>query len=180
MRLSGGPVTVAEQVDYNPVSYAAAFSASDNGVLAYQSGAAQADQLVWFDRAGKRLGTVGEPGRHTRPALSPDEKHVAVDLLDPQTGMNDIWRIELASGVSTRLTFDSKDDVNPVWSSDGGSIAFASNRDGYYDLYRKTASGSGKDESLLKSGHRKAPTDWSADGRFVRDLGRDLGRGATS
>jgi hypothetical protein len=41
--------------------------------------------LVWFDRSGKRLATVGEPGRHTRPALSPDEKQVAVDRFDPQS-----------------------------------------------------------------------------------------------
>jgi hypothetical protein len=36
------------------------FSVSDTGNLAYQSGSFNT-QLTWFDRTGKKLGTVGEP-----------------------------------------------------------------------------------------------------------------------
>ena len=129
------------------------------------AGAAQNDQLVWFDRTGKRLGTVGEPGQHVRLALSPDEKQVAVDRSALQPG--DIWLIELARGISTRFTFDSKDDTAPVWSPDGRTIGFASNREGAYDVYRKISSGAGKDELLLKSAIPKFPSDWSPDGRFL-------------
>jgi hypothetical protein len=47
-------------VNRNPTNYNAFFSASGNGVLVYDSaGIAQAGQLVWFDRTGKRLATMG-------------------------------------------------------------------------------------------------------------------------
>jgi hypothetical protein len=41
----------------------AAFSASENGVLVYWTGALETRELVWLDRAGKRLGVIGKPDR---------------------------------------------------------------------------------------------------------------------
>src|SRR5207247_390338 len=79
----------------------------------------------------------------------------------------DLWLIELARRIPTRFTFDPKEETAPVWSPDGGSIAFASNREGTMDLYRKMSSGGAKDELLLKSGNPKFPSDWSPDGRFL-------------
>src|SRR5437762_7694429 len=90
LRLSGGPFPVAEQVGYNPNNLVASFSVSENGVLVYDSGGERNDQLVWFDRTGQPLGTVGEPGRFRTPSLSPDEKQVAASRSDPQTRTNDI------------------------------------------------------------------------------------------
>jgi Tol biopolymer transport system component/predicted Ser/Thr protein kinase len=167
LRLSGGPFPVAEEVGYNSNYYLASFSVSENGVLVYDSGGVQNDQLVWLDRTGKPLGTVGEPGRLRVPSLSPDDKQVAVSRFDPKARNYDLWIIELGRGISTRFTFDPKDDSNPVWSPDGRNIAFSSNREGVSNLYRKRSSGAGKDELLLKSGNNNFPTDWSPDGRFL-------------
>jgi Tol biopolymer transport system component len=89
---------------------------------------------------------------------------VAVDRLDLA---HDIWLIELARGISTRFTFDPKNDTAPVWSPDGNSIAFASNREGAFDLYRKRSNGIGQDELLLKTNNPKFSSDWSPDGRFL-------------
>jgi Tol biopolymer transport system component len=75
--------------------------------------------------------------------------------------------LEIARGTISRLTFDLAIDWFPVWSPNGNSIAFASNRGGITDLYQKTASGGGGDELLFKSSDPKHPTDWSADGRFI-------------
>src|SRR5262249_42125952 len=70
LRLSGGAFPVAEQVGHDRMSLGS-FSVSENGVLVYDSThAAEASQWVWFDRAGKRLGTVGEPGIHRKTWLS--------------------------------------------------------------------------------------------------------------
>ena len=62
LELKGQAVPVAEQVGGTAgTSGWASFSASANGVLAFQRGASDR-QLTWYDREGKVLGTVGEPG----------------------------------------------------------------------------------------------------------------------
>src|SRR5206468_4003183 len=101
------------------------------------------------------------------PQISPDETKVVVDGFDSQTTSTNLWLIELARGISSRFMFDSGDDGWPVWSPDGARIAFASNREGAYNLYAKVSSGGRKEELLLKSDQSKFPIDWSLDGRFL-------------
>jgi Tol biopolymer transport system component len=77
----------------------------------------------------------------------------------------DIWIVDVGRGTTTRLTFDAADDFNPVWSPDGKSIAFASNRTGPPKLYIKPADGSGEERMLTDVPGQ--PTSWSRDGRFL-------------
>lgn len=99
------------------------FSVSQNGVLAYSSGAlrSQEVQVTWFDRSSKTLGTVGDPADVAWPRISPDGKAVAFDRRDAQTGFNDIWLRDLARGTDSRFTFNSRNNQIPVWSPDGRS-----------------------------------------------------------
>src|SRR5205807_1484505 len=165
--LAGEPVPVAEQVgSYLSRSF---FSVSANGVLAYRSGSFINSQLVWFDRGGKSLGTLGQPTDYYGGlALSPDGKRVAVCERD-QPQKTDIWLLDVARGVHTRFTFDGQSTM-PTWSPDGARLAFASNRGGY-EIYQKDSSGSGNEELLLKSGR---PQDWSPDGRYLLYIPSDL------
>ena len=167
LRLSAEPFPVAEQVGYGALFAEGDYAVSENGVLVYQSGSEQS-QLTWFDRTGKRIGTIGETGIHNGGfRLSPDDKRVAVARRDPTTGTSDIWLIEVGRGVSSRFTFDRKDDLVPVWSPDGERLVFSSNREGAFDLYQKDANGGGREQLLLKSGLTKWARDWSRDGRFL-------------
>jgi Tol biopolymer transport system component len=168
LKLSGAPIPVAEQVA--PTGYLAgsAFSASNNGVLAYRTGGGDPNtQLVWFDRSGKRLEALGEAGSYSNPALSPDDQRLAVSRMDPGVKSRDIWVYDLAHGTSSQLTSNPADDVNPVWSPDGTRIAFTSERKGKRDIYQKASSGAGDDEILLSSPDRKSAEDWSPDGRWI-------------
>jgi hypothetical protein len=63
-------------------------------------------QTARYDRAGRKLSTVGEPGRYLRLSFSPDETQVAVDCYNLEARAFDIWLIELLRGVSSRFTFD--------------------------------------------------------------------------
>ena len=47
-------------------------------------------------------------------------------------------------GAVTRLTNSVGDDEAASWSSNGGQLAFASNRDGDYELYTINTDGSGQ------------------------------------
>jgi serine/threonine protein kinase len=169
LRTSGEPFHVADQVGLIAANLQAAFSVSETGVVAYYSGEGSRlnSQLTWFDRNGKTLGTVGEPGSFVKPAISPDGRLLAVDRLDEQSGAYDVWQYDLARGSPTRVTFDARQDGYPVWSPDGGSIAFAGKRAGHYQIYRKSAGSTAKDEVLLESPFDKFPSDWSRDGRYL-------------
>ena len=169
LKLSGDPVCLAQSVAFSSASLFGVFSASAEGLVAYQPGStANESLLVWYDRAGKQTGTIADPRLHYSLALSPDGKRLASDMLDPSTGNVDVWVQDLGNGsTAQRVTFGTAVNITPVWAPDGTQIAFASNRGGYFDLYRQMVSGSGDAELLLQSEANKNPTDWSPDGQYL-------------
>jgi len=132
-------------------------------------GAGLSLQLSWFDRAGKPTLTAAEPSRSRTVKVSPDGKRAAVIRTDPQNNNDDIWIVDLATGSSSRFTFDPAVDANALWSPDGSQIVWQSQRGGTWGVYRKPSNGSGNDELLYKSppAGAFALTDWTHDGRFI-------------
>ncbi|MDZ7291179.1 MAG: serine/threonine-protein kinase [candidate division KSB1 bacterium] len=169
LELEGDAIPIAEQVQYGlTMSDLAAFSASQNGILAYLSSARQAgSRLLIVDRSGKPVRTVGEIGNYMGIRFSPDAQKIAVDIFDSQSRQNDIWVYELTRDIKTRLTFSSGSDRFPVWSPDGNRLVFHSSRKGIFDLYQKATSGVGSEELLFESKENKQPFDWSWDKRFI-------------
>ncbi|HYG81117.1 MAG TPA: protein kinase, partial [Pyrinomonadaceae bacterium] len=168
LELTGEAVPVVKQIGFTLSNARAHFSVSETGTLLYRSSTAAADtQLVWFDRAGKQLDTVGAAGHYSDIRLSPDGKRVAFQRLDTEKGASDIWLIELARGTTSRLTFDPANDGDAVWSPDGSRVVFSSMREGLPNLYQKLSSGAGGEELLLKTEDAKFANDWSPDGRHV-------------
>jgi len=170
LQLVGDPFPVTERVVVNPNNFASvALSASAAGPLAYRTAIPEPRQLIWVDRSGRQLGTVGDPDT-AEPGnirLSPDGRTVA---LNRRVGGNtDVWLIDTARGVPRRFTFDAAVDQGAIWSSDGSRIAFHSSRKagGLYDLYQKPVAGAGAEEILFESSENKNIHDWSVDGRFV-------------
>jgi Tol biopolymer transport system component len=170
LELKGQAAPVAEQVRNNitGASYIA-FSASANNVLAFPRVSQSVSQLTWFDREGKVMGTVGEPGfSGANLKLSPDGTRLAATKSSGGADARNIWLLDLSrGGASTRFTFGSLIDTSPVWSPDGNSIIFSSNRDGPFNLYQKPVSGVKDEEVLLKSSEDKMAASWSRDGGFL-------------
>ena len=168
LQTTGDPIPVGEDIQIFPQTYISLFSASQNGTLVYESrSTAGVAQLVWFDRSGKQLGTLGTPADQGNPRISPDGKRVALDIVDPQTGNIDIWIYEASGGLATRLTSHAAIDSAPVWSPDGSRIAFFSMRLAHPDLFIKNSNGTGDEQLIVKSDLTKYTTDWSRDGRYV-------------
>ncbi len=164
--LSGPAARIAAPVQVDSANGLAAFSISENGLLAYQAAAsAQHSQLVWFDREGKQTETGIEATALDYPRLSHDGRRVVCRVED-RGGRGDLWIYDLASRLETRLTFDPADDSNPIWSPDDARIVFSSKRGGGGDLYEKAVGGA--DERLLfASNSAKTASHWSRDGRLV-------------
>jgi serine/threonine protein kinase len=162
------PFPVAEQVTADSASYAS-FSVSTTGLLTYARGSARPTaRLTWFDRAGKSLGTAGDPGEYFNISLSPDERRVAVSLQTGSPANRDVWLIDLArAGAPSKFTFDPAGDALPIWSPDGTEVAFTSNRGGPYSMYVKAAGGSGPEELVSKSATTNYVSDWSRDRGFL-------------
>jgi Tol biopolymer transport system component/tRNA A-37 threonylcarbamoyl transferase component Bud32 len=162
--LAGSPFAVAEDVNVIGVSTgqsaAMQVSVSGTGSLVYQSGGTQKQQLAWFDRGGKPLGSLGPPGTTNTPEISPDGKRVSVD------GAEDIWIYDTLRGNATRFTTSGNGDSSGTWSPDGSRIAYAAARNGKWDLYVKPVGGGGE-QALVTSDFDKNPDDWSRDGRVL-------------
>jgi serine/threonine protein kinase/Tol biopolymer transport system component len=167
LELTGTATPIAEHVGYYPNYGHAGFSVSPSGLLIYAPSATTAGQLTWIDRSGTRGSTVGPPATYTTPQLSPDDSRVIAAVIDPLTATNDLWLFELNRGTASRLTFDPASDFFPVWSPDGRTLAFSSDRSGIPDLYRKPSSGIGQEERVLSNPRMRFPTDWSHDGRTL-------------
>ena len=169
LELVAEPFAVAEGVMADAGASQVALSVADAGQIAYRLGtAAVQSQLVWYDRAGRQLGNLGDrrspPLRS--PSMSPDGRRVAFYM--STDGNTDVWLLDADRGVPSRFTFDAAFDNSPLWSPDGTSLVFASSRGGVLDLYRKgVAAAGGAEELLFASPSNKVPTDWSRDGRFV-------------
>lgn len=142
------------------------FSVAANNVLVYQQQSLL--ELTWYDREGKALGTVGEPDDYRGIGISPDGTRASV-VKGVSGQAPSIWLVDLLRGSSTRFS----SGVNPVWSPDGNSVVFSSNKDGPFDLYRRVADGAKDAELLLKSDEDKYATSWSRDGRFLLYTSQD-------
>jgi serine/threonine protein kinase/Tol biopolymer transport system component len=168
LELKGDAFPVAEQTVRNPIIGRAMFSVSENGVLVFRAGGINNNQLIWFDRTGKQLGALTPPGGYNAPAISPDEKRVAVSRVDLQTGAAaDIWVIDLERGTQIRLTTDPASDTYPAWSPAGDRVTFLSARNGATSIYQKSLNGGAVEEPLVSSADLKYNPMWSPDGQSI-------------
>jgi eukaryotic-like serine/threonine-protein kinase len=168
LRVSGEPVVLVDQVMENRGELAGpSVSVSNTGVLAYRARYSPPTTLTWFDRSGLRRETLSAPPVCRNPEISPSGRQVAVECVDVASSARDVWVLDAISGRPARLTTETSDDSDPIWSPDGRWIVFSSARDGGRNLYRRLSTGEGMDERLFLSPRTNYPSSWSADGKYI-------------
>ncbi len=174
--LSGDPVTIADRVQLIATRPYPVLSAEAGGGLAYVAEQqAVLHQLAWYDRTGKRLSNIGEPGDYSNLDLSPDGTRLAVAVMEPGQRTRDIWTFDLTRGVRTRFTFGTGEERTAVWWPDGNRLIYNSQRKTTErELYDKLADGTGSERVLLADGLSKDPLGVSPDGKVL--LYRESGR----
>jgi serine/threonine protein kinase/Tol biopolymer transport system component len=160
--LTGPATAIAPDVGYNPYPGGRTMFSASPDTLAYRPQSSR--QLVWFDRSGRREGTVTTGWSAISPSLSPDGLRLAVTRLDPTTGTQDVWVMDMRRGVSSRLTASSGNSYSPIWSPDGQHLLFGSNRDGQVKVFETDASGTSIASPIAEPG---TPRDWSRDGTIL-------------
>jgi Tol biopolymer transport system component/C-terminal processing protease CtpA/Prc len=93
-------------------------------------------------------------------AISPDGKTILFCYKD------DIYSVAANGGTAVALTMSESYEYAPVWSHDGKSIAFASDRNGNFDVFVMPAQG-GETKRLTFSSNREIPCNFTADNNDV-------------
>ncbi len=94
------------------------------------------------------------------PSLSPDGKTIVFNY------KGDIYRVDAGGGTATPLTVHEAHDMMPIWSNDGKSIAFSSDRYGNFDVFVMPASG-GTPVRVTYNSAADYPYDFSKDDKKV-------------
>jgi serine/threonine protein kinase/Tol biopolymer transport system component len=167
LRFTGPAVPIAQKVGEFTGPHYGYFTVSSGGVLAYQTQPdAATSQMTWFNRAGQKLGTIGQPAVYTNPGLSADGTRLAVGV--GELGKTAIWVYDLKRETASRLTFSPSDETNPLWTPDGRRILFSSNRTGPYGIYQIAADGLGSTQKIFQSKTQQAAIDdVTADGKYA-------------
>jgi len=142
----------------------AVFTANEDLVVSLSGRVFSQRQLRWRGLDGTDLGAVGEPESMLSASISPDGTIAAVPSGDAVAGTQDLWLVDTATGLRTRITSAPGEDIGPVWAPDGRTLYFSSERTGKYRPYRY----------LLDTGAVEPVAEWnlmvysvSPDGRWL-------------
>jgi serine/threonine protein kinase/Tol biopolymer transport system component len=171
VQLSGDAHAIAERI---ATAGSFAFFGAGGDVVLYRTGATATitnEQLTWYSRTGTVIGKIGEPmavtGGPASLAIAPDGRRAVVMVTSPQITA-DLWMVEFARGLVSRLTFSDGGEVGPVWAPDSGRLVYRSSATANASFSLMVKDIDGTTEAAL-GGQRVAgiANDWSRDGRFV-------------
>ncbi len=138
---------------------------ADDGTLVYAPSSQRPYErsLVEMDLEGRET-ILGERLGFAAPVYAPDGSRIAVSM--ETEAESDIVIYDRDRGTLTPVTFEGQ-NLSAVWSPDGSRLAFASDRDGTFNLYARPADPAGTVVRLTASDNRQIPFSWSPDGRFL-------------
>ena len=78
----------------------------------------------------------------------------------------DIYKVSAKGGTATQLTTQESYESSPVWSPDGKQIAFASDRQGNFDVFVMPSDG-GAAQRLTTNSAGEIPSAFTPDGKYI-------------
>ena len=167
LQRTGEAVPVVGRIYSFAQTGAADFSVSDRGVLAYQKYVSRS-QLVWVDRTGRQLATIGPANVNVKSArLSPDGQRLATAIYDVERGEQDLWIFDVKTNTGRRLTAEPGLRDAAVWSPDSTTLAFLHTADTTLPRIHPRGLTPQDAEEVMPAQDFQMPSDWSPDARFV-------------
>ncbi|PIV82098.1 hypothetical protein COW53_00720 [bacterium CG17_big_fil_post_rev_8_21_14_2_50_64_8] len=145
------------------------FGVSQSGMMTYQTGASSLaqKQLAWMDTETGVEEPVGEPGQLSLARISPDGKRAVVVVEGASNEGQDLWLVDLETGLRTRFTFLPGDENAALWSPDGRSIFYTAKPDSQFRILEQPVEGMGGTAVLLESALAVFPSSVSPDGKMI-------------
>ena len=174
LELTGQVVPILEGVLAIQNNGSAQVAYSQEGTLVYLPGVATRRQFTlinWLDRNGETKPLRDVPADYRDVRFAPGGQRLAVEI--KEGAQSDIWAYEWVRDTLTRLTFDAANEADPLWSPNGDSLVFRSDREGARNIYWKRADGSGEAQRLTESRNLQIPKSWHPSGKFLAFLELD-------
>ena len=166
LSIEGEAVPIVEGIRFMTPDNALLASTSTNGTMVYGLWSHR-KRLVALDRRGREVAAIGDIADYEDVAASPDGRRLAVSRRDPARGQNaDIWVVDFASSIASRVTSDRTDELSPVWYPDGDRLVYVTEHAGFYDISMRSTSG-GAERLVFQTETDKTHPDLSPDGRFL-------------
>ena len=162
----GAPVPILEDVASLSSSGAGQFDISRTGVLVYRRG--KAGPETWLLEALDASGSKKIQPQLSRPAayfslrFSPDGRRLALGI--EGKGL-DLYTYDVQTDALSRLTFSGAFSLDPVWTADGGHIAFRSADGGKFFISWVRSDGASGVQMLLEGKKDFRVSSISPDGR---------------
>ena len=138
------------------------YTVSDGGTLAYLSGGGGVNRkFIWLDMQGNTMDASITKEHFQQFDLSPDDNMVAVQV------DHDIQLLDLDTDFSRAFTLRGTTNSFPVWTPDGQSIVFGTNRDGKWGVLQKKVTTTEKAYLFPPVDYQVAPTSFSTNGMIL-------------
>jgi Tol biopolymer transport system component len=175
---TGAPNLLADRVGReNRLAGIAAFAVSAAGPVAYRETAVTKRRMLWMDRAGALVGTLGsvDDSSMESPRVSPDGRAV---LYFRQVGspMGSVWAVDGETG-SQRMLQDSS--TTAIWSPGGDRIVLSTLRNGIPTLITRPSNAPDSAGQVVTTSSAAFPDDLAQNGALLYRAGTGQGVGAT-
>jgi len=156
----------ARTVSESPLPLMSPAWSPDGEWLAYVSFESHSS-AIWLQRVrtGERRRLLARPGINGSPAFEPTRGDRLAVTLSTVGGNLDIYLVALADGALTRVTSDPAIDTEAVFSPDGRSLYFTSDRAGSPQIYRAEALANAPAKRMTFTGSYNARPRLSPDGK---------------
>jgi Tol biopolymer transport system component/tRNA A-37 threonylcarbamoyl transferase component Bud32 len=170
-KTSGEAELVATNIAFAGQFAVAGVSVARNGTLAWNSlGDVPSSTLSKIDLQTGTAEPLSAAGVNLD--ISADGNFLAYMSSAEENRNNDLWIHDLRRNVSSRATFDPKDEGGPVWSPDGRTLAYSVSTQRGVEVWTRNMNGSDAKLLLGPFEFGMEIVDWSPDGKtLIGELG---------